>query len=129
YIYSKKYVKIKIKGINPFRHLKNLKVFFIYSLILNTYLNFDQTLLGFLSSNKSVAFMNRSRAVTGMASAFSTAISNVTLPRSSYYLKNDKAKFETLSNLVPKFILWITIPMAIGCFMLSSSIMFILGGH
>lgn len=88
FIYSRKFVDLKFKSINPFRHLKNLKVFFVHTLVVNLYTNFDQVLLGFLSDTKSVAFMNRSKAIVSISISFANAISNATLSRSSYYNVN-----------------------------------------
>ena len=60
--------------------------------------------------------MNRSKISYNMAVAISTAISNATLPRASYYIKNNKRKFMHLISEIPNFILWITIPITIGCY-------------
>lgn len=128
YIYSKKYVAFTMKGVNPIRHIKKLSVFFIHTFIVSIYTNLDQTLLGFLNGPKSVAFMNRSKTVTNMAIAISTSISNATLARSSYYVENNKDKFNQLLKIIPKIILWITIPVTVGCIIFSPNIMYILGG-
>lgn len=128
YIYSKKYVKFTIKNIHPLRHVKSLNVFFLHSLIISTYTNLDQTLLGFLVDNKSVAFVTRSKTITNLAIAVSTSITNVTLPRASYYINNNELKFRELLTKIPNFILWITIPITVGCLVLAHNIMYILGG-
>lgn len=129
FIYSKKFVKINFRNIDPLRHVRALSVFFIHTLVVSVYTNLDQTLLGFLVDTKSVAFMNRSKTVTSMAIAVSTSISNVTSPRASFYLKNDLIKFYELLKTVPNFIMWITIPITMGCIVLAPNIMFILGGE
>lgn len=129
FAYSRKFINLQFKNINPFRHLKNLTVFFIHTLIVNLYTNFDQVLLGFLTDTKSVAFLNRSKAIISVSISFATAISNATLSRSTYYNQNDKNKFKTLLELVPNYILWITIPITIGCICLSPNIMYLLGGY
>lgn len=128
YIYSRKYVKLQFRNINPFRHMKYLSIFFVHTLVVSIYTNLDQTMLGFWIDTKSVAFMNRSKTIVSMAVAVSTSISNVTLPRASYYIKNDKKKFRELMSKIPNFILWITVPITIGCICLASNIMYILGG-
>ena len=128
YIYSRKYVKIQFRNINPFRHMRSLSIFFMHTLVVSIYTNLDQTMLGFWIDAKSVAFMNRSKTVVNMAVAISTAISNATLPRASYYIKNNKRKFMHLISEIPNFILWITIPITIGCICLAPNIMYILGG-
>lgn len=128
YLYSKKYVKLKFSGTNPLQHLKSLRIFFLHTFVVNIYTNADQTLLGFLIDTKSVAFMNRAKIVVGMAISLSTAVSNVMLPRASYYIKNDTIKFRKLLSEVPNYILWITTPITAGCICLAPNIMYILGG-
>ncbi|HFJ9404496.1 flippase [Bacillus cereus group sp. MYBK69-1] len=128
YLYSRRYVKLQFKNIKPLRHFKFLKIFFMHTFVVNIYTNADQALLGFLIDTKAVAFMNRTKTVVSMAVAISTAISNATLPRASYYIKKDKLKFRQLLSGVPNFILWVTIPITIGCICLAPNIMFILGG-
>ncbi|MFL2060974.1 flippase [Marinilactibacillus psychrotolerans] len=128
FIYSKKYVKLQFKNINPMRHIKSLSVFFMHTFVVNIYTNADQVLLGFLIDTKSVAFMNRTKMITSLAISLSTAITNVTLPRASYYIKNDIKKFKQLLNVVSNYILWITVPISLGCICLASNIMYILGG-
>lgn len=128
YIYSGKYVNLKLENINPLRHMRPLTIFFMITFVVSIYTNLNQVLLGFLINTKSVAFMNRSMTVVSMAISVSTAISNVTLPRASYYIENDKKKFRQLLSQVPNFIFWITIPITIGCICLASNIMYIFGG-
>lgn len=128
YIYSKKYIKFTFKNINIFRHMKSLSIFFINTLVINSYSNLDKTLLGFYVNTTAVAFMARSTTVTNMGIAVSKSISNVAMPRSSYYLKHDKEKYSNLLKIVPQFIMWITMPITFGIIVLSPNIMFILGG-
>lgn len=128
YIYSKKYVKLQFNGINPLRHIKSLSVFFMHSFVVSTYTSADQALLGLFIDTKSVAFMNRSKTISNMAISVSSAISNATLPRASYYIQNDKTRFRQLLSEIPNYVLWITVPITIGCISLASNIMFILGG-
>lgn len=128
YVYSRRFVKLQFKDINPLRHIKSLRIFFMQTLIVSVYTNLDQTMLGFFIDTKSVAFMNRSKTVVNMAISASTAITNVTLPRASYYIENDKKKFRQLLGEVPNYILWITIPITVGSICLAPNIMYILGG-
>lgn len=128
-IYSRNFVNFTIKNINVLKHIPRLSVFFSLALVVNLYTNLDQTLLGLLSTSTAVAFMSRSKTITSAAKAVATSISNVTLPRASYYLNTDKKKFADLIKVVPNFILWITIPLTIGIILLSSNIMYILGGE
>jgi O-antigen/teichoic acid export membrane protein len=128
YLYSRKLVTLKLRDIKPLKHMKSLSVFFMITFVINIYTNLDQALLGFLVDSKSVAFMNRSKTITGIAVSISTAITNTTLPRASYYIQNDKENYDLLINRVPEYILWFTVPITIGCITLAESIMYILGG-
>ncbi|WP_340033560.1 flippase [Paenibacillus sp. FSL E2-0202] len=128
FIYSRKFVKIQLRNTNFTKHFKPLSIFFVHTFIVNIYTNLDQVLLGFLVNSKSVAFMNRSNVVINMAISVSTSISNVTLPRASYYRENNNEKFRNLLSQVPNYILWITIPITVGCMCYASNIMYILGG-
>ncbi|OMC66099.1 hypothetical protein BK125_29360, partial [Paenibacillus odorifer] len=122
------FVKIQLRNTNFTKHFKPLSIFFVHTFIVNIYTNLDQVLLGFLVNSKSVAFMNRSNVVINMAISVSTSISNVTLPRASYYRENNNEKFRNLLSQVPNYILWITIPITVGCMCYASNIMYILGG-
>lgn len=128
YIYARKIVYIKFRKIKPIRHLKKLSVFFIHSFIVNIYTSLDQLLLGFFEDTKSVAFMNRTKILINMGIAFSTAISNVTLPRASYYREVDETKFKDFISKIPNYILWVTLPITVLYIILSPNIMYILGG-
>ena len=129
FLYSRKFVRLTISGIKPLRHFKKLKIFFLHTLIVNIYTNFDQVLLGFLTDTKSVAFLNRSKVIINVSISLASAISNATLSRSSYYNQNDNIKFKKLIEIVPNFILWVTIPITIGGIILAPNIMYILGGN
>jgi O-antigen/teichoic acid export membrane protein len=128
YFYSRKYVRLELKNLNPLRHFKSLSIFFLHVFIVNIYTNSDQVMLGFLINTKAVAFMNRTKTLVSMAMSVSTAVSNATLPRASYYKKNNEKKFRSLLSEIPNYILWITIPISIGCICLAPNIMYILGG-
>ncbi len=128
YLYSKRIITVSFNSINLSKHFNKLSVFFIHSLIVNIYTNLDQTMLGFLSTTSSVAFMNRSRTIIGAASSVANSISNVTMPRASYYIKHDKDRFNGLLSTIPRYILIITIPLTMGIIILSSNTMYALGG-
>lgn len=129
YIYSRNFVKLTFTNIHPFKHIKSLSIFFSSTLIVNSYSNLDKTLLGFMVNSSAVAYMAKGTTITNMGVSIAKSITNVTLPRASFYLKNDKASFDRLMLSVPKFILWITLPLTAGIIVLSTNIMFILGGN
>lgn len=127
-INSRKYIKFNFKHLNFKRHLKSLWTFFALSLIVNIYINLDKTMLGFLDTSSSVAYLTRAKMVTSVASSISTSISSVAMPRASYYLNEDFEKYKKLIQTIPNYMLIFTIPSAFGMAMLSTEIMQIFGG-
>lgn len=127
-LHSRKYVKITIKKLDFRNHLKPLRTFFLSLFIVNLYTNLDKTLLGILDIPSSVAFLTTAKIVTSMAGTVSTSIATVAMPRASYYLKEDFSKYKLLMQEVPKYMMFLTIPMVFGIAILAPEIMFILGG-
>lgn len=128
FIHVRKFVKFKTTDLNLPKHLKHLRVFFLYAFLVNIYTNFDQTLLGLMINDKNVAFMARCKSIIGISVSLTQSITNATLPRLSYYLKNDKKLYLKLIRSVPKYVMWITVPSYIGMLILAENIMYILGG-
>ena len=128
YLYSKRFVRLSFKGLNIKRHFKGLSIFFVTSFITNIYLTIDKVILGFAIDDKSVAFISKSRSVINMAVAVSTAVSHVALPRASYYIHKQKETYINFVKRVPNYILWFSMPLALGCIFLAPNIMYILGG-
>lgn len=128
-IHSKKYVRFSFKNINIFKNYRPLLVFFLISFVISIYTNLDLTLLGFIAGTESVAFLSRSKIITSISVSISNSISTVALPRASYYLSKDRKKYERLIEMIPNCILLLTLPITLGVFLLSSNIMFIIGGQ
>lgn len=127
-INSRKYVKFSFRKLNLTRHLKQMGTFYVITFVINLYTNLDRTMLGFLDTSTSVAFLSRGKMVTGVATTISTSMSSVAMPRASYYLKEDFAKYKKLVKTVPNYMMILTIPIAFGIAILSTEIMHILGG-
>lgn len=129
YIYSFNFVRLNFSDINIKIHLRSLVIFFITGLVVNIYTQSDQTILGFMATNKEVAFANRTRTILGLAGSLSTAVTSVTMPRASYFYKNDHQRFKKFLEYIPNFMIWITVPLSIAIMLLSDNIMYILGGN
>lgn len=127
-IHSQNYTDFTLKKLEIGKHIKPMGVFFLITFIINIYTNLDRTLLGFISTSSSVAFLTRAKSVTSMGASVSNSIASVTMPRASYYLKSDMKSYEKLINEVPKYMMILTIPMVVGISFLSPEIMYILGG-
>lgn len=127
-IHSRKYVRFKTSNLNFKPHLKPLGTFFSISLVINLYTNLDKTLLGFFSTTMSVAYLTRVKSVLDIGKTISNSITSVVMPRATYYLTKDFNSYKKLLNVTIKYILILGLPLTFGTTILSSEIMFILGG-
>lgn len=128
-IHSRNYATFTMKNLNFKKHMKPLSIFFLIIFVINIYTNLDLTLLGFISTASSVAFLTRAKSVTSMGGMVANSIASVAMPRASYYLKTDFERYKKLILELPKYMLMLTIPMVVGIFILSPEIMYILGGE
>lgn len=126
--HSRNYATFTFKSINLKKHIKSLSTFFLITFVISIYTNLDRTLLGFISTASSVAYLTRAKSVTSLGGTIANSIASVAMPRASYYLKSDFNSYKKLIQEVPKYMLILTIPMAVGIFSLSPEIMYILGG-
>lgn len=126
---ARRYITFTIKDLSIVPHLRPLATFFFITSVINIYTNVDRTLLGFLDSTASVAYLSRGKMIIAVAGTISTSIASVAMPRASYYLKENIAMYRKLIIQLPTYMLFLTIPMTLGISLLSSEIMFILGGQ
>lgn len=126
--HSRKYTKFTYKNIDMKPHMKPLGTFFLMTFIINIYTNLDSTFLGFVSTTSSVAFLSRAKSVINIGRTVTNSITNVAMPRASYYLKANYEKYKELISKVPDYIMILTIPMVSGIIVLAPEIMHILGG-
>lgn len=126
---SRKFVDFSLKSLKLLSHFRSLLTFYSITFVINLYTNLDKTLLGFFDTSESVAYMTRSKTTTTVAISFSSSIAAVAMPRASYYLKNDRSKFNVILKEIPKFMMLLTIPITVGTILLAPEIMYILGGE
>ncbi|MGN0027654.1 MAG: oligosaccharide flippase family protein [Clostridium sp.] len=118
------FTNLKIK-----KHFKKLKVFFIAALVTSIYTIFDSIVVGFMLDEVSLAFYTKSRQVINIGLTLTLSLSTVLIPRASYLYKNDKDEFNNTVIKSIKYILMVSIPMAVGIGILSKEIMFFFGGN
>lgn len=128
FAYSKKYVKLIYKDLNLKKHINKLLIFFLSSLVISMYATFDQVFLGFISTNKDVAFYSRSRQVYSIALSITLSISTVLLPKLAYLVKNDFENYKKIIGKSIKYIYIFSVPSVLGLIVLSKDIMWVLGG-
>ena len=124
-----KIIKISFKNLSLKHHLKPLLVIFSNSIITTIYLVFDSIILGFLTSNIHVGYYASAMRISKLSMAVIGVLSAVLLPRLTIAFKEknwDEAKM--LLNKSINFVVFLSIPIAIGTFCLSEEIIRLFAG-
>lgn len=89
FFHVRKYIQLQHKRNYDLRkHIKPILTLFTASIIITIYSNFDVSMIGFISNDYEVGLYNSSLKIKHMVLAVSSAVTNVVVPRMSYYLKD-----------------------------------------
>jgi O-antigen/teichoic acid export membrane protein len=127
-IYSRKFVSFSFKKLDLKKHLKKLKIFFYSAIVVSMYTIFDQVFLGFLSTNKDVAFYGRAKQIYYFAISVTLSISTVLLPKLIYLHHTDFEQYKRLLKKSLNYIYIFSVPSVLGLMVLSKDIMMLFGG-
>lgn len=120
-----KHYKLNIK-----QHLKPVFVFFGMALVTSIYMILDTSMLGFLSTDEQVGYYEAAIKLNRMALTLITASAAVLLPRLSYYKEIGREnEFISLFNKALRYVIFISVPAAVGLFMLSYPLTMLLSGN
>lgn len=106
YIYFKKYSNYNLK-----KHLKPIFILFSQSMVVSIYTNLDTVMLGFIKNSEQVGLYNAAIKLKSLLLSLVTSLSNVLLPRMSYYYKIRKMdEFKELAAKAINFTMCISLP-------------------
>ena len=110
-----KYVSFKnVKARDYKRHLKPIMVFFAMTIATTIYTSIDTIMIKFMQSNLEVGYYDAAIKVKTVLVTFITSLGAVILPRSSYYVENDKMNdFNILINKRINFVLIMSLSLMI----------------
>ena len=91
-VYSRKYVSIKIRGVNFSQYFHHFFILGIYTLLTSMYTTFNVVYLGFACSETEVGYYTTAVKIFGLLIAIYTAFTGVMLPRMSALLSEGKIK-------------------------------------
>lgn len=131
FFYSKKFVDIKLQFSKSLKkHVKPILYIFGTTLASSIYLDLDRTMIGIISGDKSVGLYTAAVKITKTASTLLACVTNVVLPRASYYLKSDdKKEFDNIIKVAANYTLMLAVPLAVGILVLNSEIIRIFCGR
>lgn len=124
-----KLIGISFYNLSLRKHLKPLFIIFSNSIITTIYLVFDTIILGFLTNDVHVGYYAASMRISKISLAVIGVLSAVLLPRLTVAFRDknwDEAKSLLLKSM--SFVVFLSIPIAIGTLCLSEEIIMLFAG-
>lgn len=114
--YIKEYlVKISIKELRPFRHLKDSLILFLPLAAIQIYANLNKIMLGIFDTTTSSGFYDKSDVIVKMVLTIGTSLVTVLVPRASQSFA--EGKMDEVKKILYKsfsFISFISVPLWLG---------------
>ncbi len=129
-IYIRKYIHIKLnRKIQVKSYWMPLLLLFINSLATVIYVNSDITMIGIFYGDYEVGIYSFAAKIYNIIKYFINAVMMVVVPRLAYMRENDDEKYrEYVQNIINILIIFL-LPITLGVFMLSRSLILIAGGE
>lgn len=122
-LYSLK-VKLELKP-----HLKPIFILFGTTIAASVFTLLDSTMLGFMKTDSDVGYYSAATKINRMAITILAAINAVIAPRMSYYLENNKNKYNELLMTASNIFQALALPMVAGMIILAEPLTFIFCGN
>ena len=126
-----KYVSFKnVKARDYKRHLKPIMVFFAMTIATTIYTSIDTIMIKFMQSKLEVGYYDAAIKVKTVLVTFITSLGAVILPRSSYYVENDKMNdFNILINKSINFVLIMSLSLMVYFIIFANETIMVLSGN
>ncbi|MDE6284406.1 MAG: flippase [Bacilli bacterium] len=129
-IHLRKFVTFSKQNLKLRKHVKPILLLLLASIIIELYTMYGTTMLTFYSSSESVGYYSNSVSIIRIIRSMVTAVCAVFLPRLSYYYSSNKhQEFKRLIEKGLGILIYLTIPAAIGIFLVSYDAVFVLFGN
>lgn len=127
---ARKYIDFKWYGHYDLRqHLRPIMWLFAMAVSVELYTVLDRTMLGFLQGDAAVGRYAAAVKVNQLVIMLIISVGGVLLPRMSMYIgRHEKQKVEILVNKAFNYVFMLSVPAAIGLFMLSNEIILLFSG-
>ena len=129
--YARKFVnffdrtKIKKK-----KHFKPIFTFFGMSVASKIHTALDSVMLGFMLSDSAVGYYSAANKIKGLVVGLITAILATLLPRSSYYLgQNKNDEYQKIVSKSLNFALFFSMPAAVGIMLVAKPLILLFSGN
>lgn len=124
-----KYVSLKFKHLNIKQHLKPVLTLLATTIAIEIYTLADTTMLNYFKGDEVVGLYTNASKSSSILRMMIASICAVFLPRLNYhYSHDDFAKFNNLANKGLSLLINISLPIAVGLFLLADNCILILFG-
>lgn len=125
----RKMARLTFKGLSFKRHMWPLFIIFSNSVVTTIYMVFDTIILGFMTSDQYVGYYSASMRISKLSLAIIGALSAVLLPRLTMaFQNNDFDEAGMLLNKSMNFVVFLSVPIALGTLCLSKEIILLFAG-
>lgn len=128
YLNTKKYIDKKIYEFKIWHYIKELRIYFMTTLIISLYTQLDQTFLGTISQ-RDLAYYIRSKTLLGVGTNVVNSLITVFIPRTAYLVENNYEEYKKIIQKSINYIYLLGLPCAIGLMFLAKEAMLLLGGQ
>ena len=112
-----------------FKHLRPIMILFVNTLAVTIYINSDITLIGVFMTDTDVGIYSAAVKIYSIIKQILNAIIMVIIPRIAYYIGSKQTeKYNVLLNKTINVIFCLIFPSIVGTFILSDSIISVMGG-
>ena len=128
-VHVRKKCKFKIKLPEISKHINSILILFSNSLAVTIYCNVDITMVGWIKGDYEVGLYSLASKIYSILKQVIAAAYSVTVTRlSEYYATQRYEEYRSLLNNTLLNVLTISIPIGVGSFFLSDSLLYMLGG-
>ena len=114
-IFSKKFIKLRVRNINIKRHLKPVMMLVVVNLAIEVYTLVDTTMLGAFCPKENVAYYSYGSKINKIFLQVVNTFTMVIVPRITLYYQEKKFdEFNSLLTQTLKVVLVLSIPLIIG---------------
>ncbi len=122
---SRKYVRYSFPGFGRIlKHIKPAFFLLLPSMVTTIYAVIDKTMLGMISGNMSeVGFYEQSQKIVTLSLTLITSLGAVLMPRlAALFSEGNQADFHKYINKGISAICFVSLPLAVGCFVVSDNL-------
>lgn len=129
FFYARKFFDFSFtKGLEIKKHLKPILALSASVLASSVYTILDKTMIGVMRTDAEVGYYSAAIKIGRMFILLLSAIVGAALPRLSYYMENDKEKYNSLLNNAANIMQALSIPMSVGLALLARPIILLFCG-